>query len=811
MRKQGKKRSLYSALTIMEMVLSMAIMAVIFAVLLPQVKALQNSWDSRAGTAETLQHGRVLIDHLNRNLSKAVSITDVSDSSETNGYIEFEDNEATTLRYDISATNFVEFGEAGSLDDIAGPVSQFLFTCYDGNDMDTPTTDGNDIRLVNVQATLTNPSTQGRDLTVETSVFLRTGGPAAEAADPNLLLWLKFDETSGSTAADSSNYGNDGTLTNMHATNDWVEGRIGNALDFDGHNDYVDVSSLSAPTDKTFACWIYINDLTDTYHTLMEFGDDAPWFGLAQWYGDWYLLEWDKGCWSNASLSTGQWYHIAYTSDSATNRSRIYLNGVEDTYFAPGASTETGSGMGVAYHSGDDPFEGVIDDVRVYDYALSATEISALYYLAGPAYQEFTEARLGSDGTSLTISTPSGASEDSLLIAAVATDGDTASSLDPPSGEGWTQVFLNDQAAQVTIGVWWKLADASESASHEFTWSGSEQAYGWMMRFEGHDPSDPIHVYAADGDTDSNPSSPPVTTTLDKCLILRLGAFDDDDITVDSPGLSGHTAITMDSSQSPAVSYEEFTEAKAGYDTTSLTINKPAGTVEGDLLIAAVATDGNTKYSLAAPGGQGWTQIVVDDEADKVTLGVWWKLAGASEAGSHQFTWSGGQEAYGWIMRFTGHNPSSPIGDWDKHDSASVFPVCDSVTTTVANCMILRIGAFDDDDVVTDVTGLEAFGHATITMDQSSGGNGTCSGGAGYQQQGTVGASSEPWFTLSGYEQYVTLSVVIAPAPGGSGGVSGGAGYVTQASAGSSGTSAFSLTASEQARTVTIAIAPPAQ
>jgi hypothetical protein len=457
--------------------------------------------------------------------------------------------------------------------------------------------------------------------------------------------------------------------------------------------------------------------------------------------------------------------------------------------------------------TGDENWFGILDDVRVYDYALSWAEVGALYCIAGPVYQEFTEAKLGSDGTSLTIATPSGAVEDSLLIAAMATDGDTTSSLDPPAGEDWAQVFINDQSAKVTIGVWWKLADASESASHEFTWSGNQNAYGWMMRFEGHDPADPIHVYSAGGETDNNPSSPPVTTTLDNCLILRLGAFDDSDITVDDPGLSGHTAITMDSSHNSGVSYEEFTEAKADKNKDKLTINTPAGTAEGDLLIAAVATDGNNKSSLAPPAGEGWTQIETDDESGKVTLGAWWKLADASESPSHQFTWGDDEEAYGWMMRFTGHDPSNPIGNKGKLEGKSSTPDCPSVTTVAANSMVLRIGGFGGDDITVDDAGIS--GHTTITMDMSDGGKGACSGGAGYVLQANGGASGTAEFVLTRNQNYVCVTIAIEAAPpGGGGGVSGGAGYVSQASSGSSGTSSFSLTASEEARTVTIAIAP---
>ena len=71
------------------------------------------------------------------------------------------------------------------------------------------------------------------------------------------------------------------------------------------------------------------------------------------------------------------------------------------------------------------------------------------------------------------------------------------------------------------------------------------------MRFTDHSPTNPINVMASlDSGNNFSPPSPSVTTTIDNALILSLGAFDDDDITVDAPGLSGHTVITMDESGS---------------------------------------------------------------------------------------------------------------------------------------------------------------------------------------------------------------------------------------------------------------------
>ena len=163
-------------LTILEIIIALAIITIIFAAIVPQLRAILNSWDSKAGAAETIQNGRVLIDHLNRNLSRAVKITAVSDSTETDGFIEFEDNDGNTLRYDTAANNYVEFGLVGELYDLAGPVSQLQFTCYDACDLDTPITDVNSVRFVKVQTTLTNSAPLGQDKNFTASAYLRANG-----------------------------------------------------------------------------------------------------------------------------------------------------------------------------------------------------------------------------------------------------------------------------------------------------------------------------------------------------------------------------------------------------------------------------------------------------------------------------------------------------------------------------------------------------------------------------------------------------------------------------------------------------------
>jgi hypothetical protein len=80
----------------------------------------------------------------------------------------------------------------------------------------------------------------------EIRMLYNRGGPVGH--------W-KFDEGTGTTAFDSVG-SNDGTLTSMTDA-DWVAGKHGTALDFDGSNDYVDVSSFTHQTNFTYSTWIY--------------------------------------------------------------------------------------------------------------------------------------------------------------------------------------------------------------------------------------------------------------------------------------------------------------------------------------------------------------------------------------------------------------------------------------------------------------------------------------------------------------------------------------------------------------------------
>lgn len=159
-------------MTLIESTMALAIISIVFAAVLPQFRNITLSWDSRQANGETLQNGRVLIDHLNRNLQTAQRITAVSDPTETNGYIEFETNDSTTVRYEISADNYVQFGAVGNLYDLAGPVSQLSFSCYALDDLASTTTVVESIRYIKTNAIFTKHSETSQDRTCTAAAYL---------------------------------------------------------------------------------------------------------------------------------------------------------------------------------------------------------------------------------------------------------------------------------------------------------------------------------------------------------------------------------------------------------------------------------------------------------------------------------------------------------------------------------------------------------------------------------------------------------------------------------------------------------------
>jgi hypothetical protein len=202
-------------------------------------------------------------------------------------------------------------------------------------------------------------------------------------------VW-KLNETSGTTAADSSVFAKNGTLS---GSANWSTdcGGLG-VFDFNGSSNYISTTNAShlQPTSAvTIAAWVKGNSWgagTDVDMILRKGEANPNNYALAISDGRVELLldgSDGSGIRGNTVLSAGQWYHVAAVWDGSTVR--LFVNGVLDN--TPPSRTGTiGADTRPLYiggRSGADFFDGMIRDVRIYNRAVYDSEIQKLAGLLG--------------------------------------------------------------------------------------------------------------------------------------------------------------------------------------------------------------------------------------------------------------------------------------------------------------------------------------------------------------------------------------------------------------------------------------------
>jgi hypothetical protein len=202
--------------------------------------------------------------------------------------------------------------------------------------------------------------------------------------DTGLVAHWAFDDGAGSTATDSVGNAHPGTIG---GTANWVTGQVGGALDFDGSTNYVDIGGDMPIISGTFSLvmWINARDIPTAAGELRMPLSNDTWADRAIHVHIWpetavFRIDTKNGTdiSSNTPLQADQWYHVAGTLDEA-GESKIYINGVLDNS-ASGNGREyiIGPANIGAYQESDRFFDGMIDDVRIYNRILSETEILEL-------------------------------------------------------------------------------------------------------------------------------------------------------------------------------------------------------------------------------------------------------------------------------------------------------------------------------------------------------------------------------------------------------------------------------------------------
>jgi hypothetical protein len=213
----------------------------------------------------------------------------------------------------------------------------------------------------------------------------------AAGDDPNLVAWWKFDETSGTSASDSSGNSHTGTLQNGAS---FTSGYIDNAVTFDGDDDRVACGTWNVTGSAITICawfkatgWPVSSDgRIVSKATNIQAADHTWMLSTTSSSGRKLRFRLKTGgttttlIATSGNLSTGTWYHGAAVYNGSTMK--LYLDGDEVGSTSKSGSITTSSWAIAIGHqppnAGDNPWTGPIDDVRIYDRALSESEIEDL-------------------------------------------------------------------------------------------------------------------------------------------------------------------------------------------------------------------------------------------------------------------------------------------------------------------------------------------------------------------------------------------------------------------------------------------------
>jgi hypothetical protein len=216
----------------------------------------------------------------------------------------------------------------------------------------------------------------------------------ADINDPNLILWYKFDETTGSIASDSSGYEHHGSGYRIEGQWEPNNGHIDGCLDFDAE-EHVKVPTDTLETinkEITVSVWIKGDDShADEEGRVFDTGAEGYRVRARIPTEEKYLL-WRAGNDTNDSLLWHQadpsawaedWHFFAFVKDENAGTMKIYFDGFE-AKSKSGTINSLINVKGTAFRIGanndqSDDYTGKVDDFRVYNRALSPTKIAGLF------------------------------------------------------------------------------------------------------------------------------------------------------------------------------------------------------------------------------------------------------------------------------------------------------------------------------------------------------------------------------------------------------------------------------------------------
>lgn len=203
-----------------------------------------------------------------------------------------------------------------------------------------------------------------------------------------LVGWWKFDENGGTTAHDFSGNGNHGKFVGNSVWT-WFDGVLGKALNFDGGNQYINIPDsniISLTGNFTISAWIKTNSNTTQQAIVEKYTNPGINGYLLRITSAGKLLSCSQDgatetcITGNTILNIKTWYHVVVVYNGSTIKT--FINAIQDNSIVNTRNPTDGTSTLKIGGRGDDgslTFNGLMDDVRIYNKALSAAEVWSLY------------------------------------------------------------------------------------------------------------------------------------------------------------------------------------------------------------------------------------------------------------------------------------------------------------------------------------------------------------------------------------------------------------------------------------------------
>jgi hypothetical protein len=197
----------------------------------------------------------------------------------------------------------------------------------------------------------------------------------------DLVCYYPMNEGCGARLLDLSGKNNNGTFGAAAAAPLWTHGKFGPALTFDG-GDYIALGSqvtFSGPF--SISLWIYATAWDAVYRACIAYNGSGTYPKILQDVGavNFYVRAVTSTDATVPLPSAGSWHHIVLTRDVANKCDLIINGGVANRLFADAAQAGNSTWGKIGHCTGTQYWNGGIDNVGMWNRALSITEIAQLY------------------------------------------------------------------------------------------------------------------------------------------------------------------------------------------------------------------------------------------------------------------------------------------------------------------------------------------------------------------------------------------------------------------------------------------------